>query len=52
VLAQHPRDTVALGGVEILAAIPTGPIPQDQLPRFVIPYSKLVVRSDYWPLFP
>lgn len=52
VLAQHPRDTVALGGVEILAAIPIGPIPQDQLPRFAIPYSKLVVRSDYWPLFP
>jgi rhomboid protease GluP len=52
VLAQHPGDAVALGGMEILAAISEGPIPQDQLPRFVIPYSKLVVKSDYWPLFP
>lgn len=52
VLAQHPKDAVAQGGMESLAAIPKGPIPPDQLPRFEIPYSKLVIKSDYWPLFP
>jgi membrane associated rhomboid family serine protease/Flp pilus assembly protein TadD len=52
VLAQHPKDAVARGGLEVLSAVPMSSIPQDQLPRFVIPYSKLVARSEYWPLFP
>jgi len=47
VLAQHPKDALALGGVKILSAMPTGAIPLDQIPRFAIPYSKLVAKSEY-----
>lgn len=52
VLAQHPKDLVAQGGLQMLAAAPKGPISPEELPRFVIPYTKLIAKSEYWPLFP
>jgi tetratricopeptide (TPR) repeat protein len=52
VLAQHPTDPVAKGGLEMLSFVPKGAISPEQLPQFVIPYSKLVAKSEYWPLFP
>jgi predicted Zn-dependent protease len=52
VLAGHPKDLVAAGGLQVLTTLPKGPVPPDELPRFVIPYSKLIAKSEYWPLFP
>lgn len=52
VLAEHPKDLVAAGGLQVLTTISKGPISPDQLPQFVIPYSKLIAKSEYWPLFP
>jgi Flp pilus assembly protein TadD len=52
VLDQHPKDLVAQGGLQMLSAALRGPISPEDLPRFVIPYSKLIAKSEYWPLFP
>jgi hypothetical protein len=52
VLAEHPKDSVAEGGLQVLAALSKGPVPSDELPQFVVPYSKLIAKSENWPLFP
>ncbi len=52
VLGEHPRDLVAEGGLQVLTTISKGPVSPDQLPQIVIPYSKLIAKSELWPLFP
>jgi rhomboid protease GluP len=52
ILAKNSKDPVATGSLEVLATMPNGPITPDDLPRIVIPYSKLTAKSQYWPLFP
>ena len=52
VLGEHPRDLVAEGGLQVLTTISKGPVSPDELPQIVIPYSKLIAKSELWPLFP
>ena len=52
ILAKNSKDPVATGSLEVLATMPKGPITPDDLPRIVIPYSKLTAKSRYWPLVP
>jgi membrane associated rhomboid family serine protease/Tfp pilus assembly protein PilF len=51
VLAEHPKDSVAMYGLEFLDAAQTTQRPQD-FPPIVIPYSKLTAKSQMWPLLP
>lgn len=52
VLSSHKDDRAAVSGMALLKSAPeTRPTPDD-LPPFVLPYSKLTAKSRFWPYFP
>jgi rhomboid protease GluP len=52
VLKSHPQDSVAISDSNLLASAGTQRPAPSQLAPLTIPYEKLVMKSEYWPLFP